>query len=883
MSGSARLGRLLLVAYPRALRRQYGPEILAVLEASCQGHRTRGARVRFWLAAAFDLLTSGARLRMRRSRSLHPATARRRASRPSPPARSVMLWNELLDAVRSLRAAPRFALVTVALLALGLTATTAVFGMVDALLLRPLPYRDEGRLVRVHSTVARYGITYGQLSSPDYLDMRGVDTGLESVALFGTSSVDLALDDHAVRLPGVAVSANFFDVLGVTPLRGRTFRTGEDAPGSNVVVLGENAWRGAFGGDPAIVGRVVHLNGVEHTVIGIVPDVATFPDGRQVWKASLAEAGSEPRSRRVYGAIGRLRHGRDLESAREQIAAFGTQLEAAYPGPNDGIGMTIRDFRESRTGSFAGTLRLLAAGAAFLLLIVCINVTNLGLARATRRSREMAVRAALGAGRGRLVRAMLYEIVLLATLAAAAGLLAGPRLANGLFGAMMRNVPGYLTVQAGALTLAFAAATVVVVTLLAGLLPAMRIGSGDLGAAMKEGDRTGSISAAQRRTLSGLVVLEVGVSCVLLVGAGLALRSFIGLVSIDPGFDPEGVATISLQPHESRYEPPDLVNLFRQIEARLEAMPGVQAVGSAALLPLVGNGNTFVQGDNQTEDEARQNPMVEYSPVTPGYFAAIGIPLLRGRDVQDTDGADAPRVVVVSATTAADLWPGENPLGRRLRYGQGWMTVVGVAGDVHQLSLQEPPGWQMYLPFAQETWEWLAVAVRVEGAPEPWIETMRAVAAEIDPLLAPYNVGTMAEFASLSIAVEKLLALQGWLLAAVATLLAAVGLYGVVSYVSTQRLHEFGIRMALGAGRRDVAVLVLREALTVVGIGLAAGLGASLLLSRWMAGSMYGVSGFEPVVYAGVLLLLAGAATVAAMLPARRAARVQPVEALRDC
>ena len=796
------------------------------------------------------------------------------------------LVRETRHAVRMLLRQPGFTAVAIATMALGIGATTVIFTLVDAVLLRRLPFPEPERLVQVSETFRPAGLApdaaalTGSVSPANLRDWRDESDAFEGLAAYVPASVSLREADRPVRTPGAAVSGEFFAVLGAAPLYGRPLGRGDED--ARVVVLGEALWRRSFGADPRVVGTGVAVDGLDHTVVGVMPAAVRLPAEAELWvPLTIDAARRDSRGNHFLRVVGRLRPGTDLSSAAQQMGTIAARIAAAHPDQQTGRGARLVPLHEQLVQGARPALRVFMGAVGLVLLICCFNVSNLLLARAAARQRETAVRVALGAGTLGLARQFVVEGLLLAGLGGVGGVLVAWGGLRFLLGAIGSLVPRAHEVQLDSRALLVALAAVTASGLAFGLAPLRRALRGDVNEALKQGAR-GSASA----TGSGLLVAgQVAITTVLLVGAGLLLRSVAGLLDVDSGVRTDGVTTARLTLPTARHRDPAAVGAFHaRLRERVASLPGVEAAGVISLLPLQASGfNGAAVPEGRTYPRG-QEPLAEYRIVTPGYFEALGIPVLRGRGLTDADlGADAP-IALVNETLAGAFWPGEDPIGRRLTIGGDTpLSVVGVVRDVRQVALALDTRAEVYLP-AQPGWvgnfRSASLVVRArEGVDVS--RALRGAVEAIDPELPLYDVKTMAEVVAGSIADRRLnLALVGGF-AAVALLLAALGVYGVISYTVAQSTREIGIRMSLGAQRRDVFRLVVGQGALLAGVGLAAGLAGALALTRLMASLLFTVGARDPLTFAAAPLLLLLVALAACAVPALRATRVQPVTALR--
>jgi putative ABC transport system permease protein len=805
------------------------------------------------------------------------------------------LWQDLRYGARMLLRNPGFALVAVVTLALGIGANTAIFSVVNAVLLRPLPYGDPEQLVRIGGANLRIGKEMGSFSPQDFYDWKERNTVFESIAAYDGWSPSLTGVGDPEKIEAGRVSASFFSILRAQPARGRAFLPGEDERGNHlVVVLSHRLWQRRFGSDPAIIGKQITLSAVSYTVIGVMP--ATFETPRltgamlvepELWAPFAPDLNDWTRdSRAVDAGLARLKPGVTLEQAAAEMKAIAGQLEQQYPETNAGAGVSLASLHESLVGKTRAALLLFLAAVGFVLLIACANVANLLLARAASRQKEIAIRTALGANRPRIIRQLLTESILLAALGGALGLLLALWATDLLVAGAADVIPRLGEIKMDGLALGFIALVSLVTGIAFGLAPALQASKPDLNEMLKEGGRMSGAGVGNRRARNLLVIAEVAVSLVLLVGAGLLIKSFLRLQEVKPGFNPEHVLAMEMFLPGAKYpEEYQHVAFFEQVLTRARALPGVEAAGVVSVLPISENYDRFgFTVENEPPTPTGEGPSADRYMVSPGYLQALGIPLLRGRQFNEQDDRDAPPVVIVNETFARNYWPSGDAVGRRVRTGDEknpWREVVGVVADVKQYGLDTPSTLQLYLPHQQSPSQQMVLVVRTKGDPEGQIASVRNEVWAVDKDQPVYNIRTMEQLLSKSVAQRRFNMLLLGIFAAVAMALAAIGLYGVMAYSVTQRTHEIGIRMALGAQAQDVLKMVVGQGMLLALIGVGIGLVAALALTRLISSLLYGVSATDPMTFVGVSLLLSLVALMACYIPARRATRVDPMVALR--
>jgi predicted permease len=800
------------------------------------------------------------------------------------------LWQDLRYGARKLRQSPGFTLVAVMTLALGIGANTAIFSVVNAVLLRPLPFEQPEQLVRVFGTNARRSNFTRPHSYLNFNDLRAQNQTFEALAAYGGASAALSGAEAPEQITGVIASGDIFRVLGTKPLMGRLLEPGDERPGgSNAVVISHGLWLRRFGGDPQIVGRAIKLDGRAREIVGVTPPDFGFEfvtDAADFWTPiDPTASGYQARGAIFLEAIGRLKPGVSVEQAGTDLGVVASRLEQQYQDSNAGIGVRLASAQEELVGDVRQTLLVLLGAVGFVLLIACANVANLLLARAAGRHREIAVRSALGAGRGRIVRQLLTESLLLALAGGALGLLFalwGVRLLSAF---VPENVPRFGETSTDLRVLGFTLAASVLTGLLFGLAPALQSSRFDLNEALKEGGRGGTDGRGRARVRGLLVVSEVALSLVLLIGAGLLVKSFFNLRNTNPGFDPSDTLTASLSLSPVRYDTDEEVaDFYRLLVERVRQLPGVESAGAVTPLPLSGNNLSFsfsVVGQPPLPPGQRQSASARF--VTPDYFRAQGVPLRAGRVFTDADKAGAPGAVIVNEAFARRYLPGVEPLGQRLRLGFNNIEgeVVGVVGDMRGGSLASTPVPEYYVPQAVVAFSDLTLVVRTAGDPASLTAALRRVVSEMDREQPLYDVRTMESLVARSVARQRFSMTLVGVFAVLAMLLSAVGIFSVMSSLVAQRSHEIGIRMALGARPRHILSMVVRHGVGLTLVGVAVGLAAAVALTRLMSGLLYEVSATDPVVYGGITALLAAVALLACYLPARRATKVDPLIALR--
>jgi predicted permease len=804
------------------------------------------------------------------------------------------LWQDLRYALRTLAKKPAFTSIAIVAIALGIGANTAIFSVVNAVLLRPLPFKNPEQLVMVWENATHLGFPKNTPSPPNFIDWQRQNTVFTGMAAMSERSFNLTGVGEPERLDGRRVSANLFDLLGVPALLGRTFVPDDDRPGARVVLLSHSLWQRRFGSDSRVIGRTVTLNGESYTVIGVTPRSVHLPAygnwQDKLW-VPIAFTNEELRERGSHflDVIARIKTGVTLKQAQAEMETIAARLAKQYPRSNTRLGATVTPLHEEIVGDIKPALLILAGAVGFVLLIACANVANLLLARAAAREKEIALRLALGASRSRLTRQFLTESVLLAFLGAGAGLLlalAGVRVLKTFDPSMILQIQA---INIDGTVLLFTASIALLTGIVFGLAPAMHALDSNLNDSLKEGGRDSAVSRKGNRLRGLLVIGEVAVSFILLVGAGLLINSFLHLRNLDPGFRADHLLTTKVDLSEVKYPDGERRSVFfDEALRRIHALPGVQSVAVAGNLPLTYNGDSAsIAVEGIPDPPPDQWPDVIYRAIGPGYFSAMGISRIRGRDFTDQDKADSKKVVMISEKTAQHYWPGQDPIGKRLKPGSTtsdgpWREVIGVVKDVRQNDFIAQPKMQMYLPYRQmKDVAANALVVRTSVEPMSLATSVRNAIWAVDKDQPVADIDTMDHIVTEAIARQRFSMLLLGIFAAVALMLAAVGIYGVMSYSVAQRTHEIGIRMALGARRADVLQMTVKQGLKLVSVGMVLGLVAAFLLTRVLASLLFGISATDPITFFGISVVLLSVAILASYVPALRATKVDPIIALR--
>jgi putative ABC transport system permease protein len=803
------------------------------------------------------------------------------------------VWQDMRYGVRTLVKSRAFTIVAVLSLALGIGANAAIFSVVNGVLLRPLPYPESGRILAVWHTPPQEsfpGMKRFSVSPANYLDWKEQSRAFEQMAVYGYAGLSLSAGRDPVPVTGAAVSSDFFSVLRTQALKGRTFSPEEEQQGrEQVVVLGQGLWQRAFGADPNVIGRTVTLNSRPYNVVGVMPAGFEFPAEAELW-VPLAWDAAERQTRSIhdYLVIARLKQGASLEQARAEMSTISSRLEQQYPEANKGWGATVIPLQEDLVGDVRPALLVLFGAVGFVLLIACANVANLLLARGANRRKEIALRVALGATRGRIVRQLLCESVLLAAAGGLLGLLLAGWGGRLLVRLSAGNLPNTAEVGVDAWALGFTLLVSLAAGVLAGVAPALQFSGKELAETLKQGTGRSAAGSVRQRTRKALVVCEVALSLILLVGAGLMIRSFWKLQNVNPGFDGSNTLTLSVGLPSTRYpEPQQQLAFHDRVLEQIRSLPGVTAVGSTTTIPLTGGGSKqpfTVEG--RPAPPVSEQPLAQTRYVSPDYFKAMGVPLKQGRAFEERDREGSPQVVIISEAMARHLWPGEDPLGKRLTASfhekLGPREVVGVVGDVKSNGLDDEGGSTMYLPFRQAPRPWITFVARTASDPQGFVNPVSKAVYAVDSEQAISSVRTMDQVMTESLSGRRFNMTLLMTFAALALALAAVGVYGVMNYSVMLRRRELGIRIALGARALDVLRLVLGQGLALTLIGVAVGMAGAYALTRLMESLLYGVTATDFLTFGSVSGVIILVGLLASFLPARRATKVDPMIALRS-
>ena len=807
--------------------------------------------------------------------------------------------------LRALLKQPLFSGIVILTFALGIGANTAVFSVLNAVLLRPLPFHEPHELVALSLYDTRTGpegvSDQSTVSYPDFVDWRAQNRVFDGLAVYFNQSLTLTDGKEAIHLQAEAVSANLFTVLGIQPILGRTFSPNEDEPGNRVVILSHGLWQRRFGGDPAIIGKSLRLNGEQFQVIGVMPAGFAFPISAfppEVWTSMSilretkdgAKPMTEERGNDFLKCVARLKPNLSMAQAQANMDTISAALRQQYPDSNTNIGAKVWPLVKAMVADAHSALLMLCAMAGCVLLVACVNVANLLLARALSRHKEISIRAALGAGRWHIVKQLLTESALLGVCGGIAGLLFGIWGLDGLKALLPATIPRIDEISPDFRVLAFTALVSLIVGALAGLLPAWRASHPNLAGSLNDTSRGSSEGVRGRQTRAALVVVEIVLALVLLASAGLLVESFLRLQKVQPGFDPTNVMTARIALPESTYaKPAQAAEFYKKLLARISALPGVDSAAAAWWIPLSGSEIAFSFDIEERPLPKSQQPIAQVNVVTYDYFKTMRSSIVRGRDFNPRDDRNAPKVIIISESFARQFFPGEDPIGKRVTPngspGPGdppVRQIVGVVQDVHLISLRDAPKPQIYIPHEQFGIQTVMLFVRAKNDPRLLTASLRDAVNEIDKDVPLYRTRPFSDYFSQSIAQPRLNALLVGLFALIALLLAAAGIFGVMSYSVTQRTQEIGIRFALGAQRGDVLRLIVSQGMRLVLLGVALGFVGIFALTRLLRSLLFGVGATDMTTMLGVTVILGAVAFVACWLPAMRASQVDPVIALRS-
>ena len=811
------------------------------------------------------------------------------------------IWQDMRYGARMLLKSPGVTLVAVLTLALGIGANTAIFSVVNFVLLRPLEYANPDQLAMIWERNTKKGWSESPTSFANFVDFRDNAKSVE-LASFTDTNFNLTGGDQPERVAGLRVSANLFSLLGVTPSRGRWFAAGEDKPGSgHVLMLSYGLWQRSFGGNPNLVNQTVQLNGQSYTVVGVMPSTFKFPPAfsatvgaseetvgnADLWVPLTTDDVPLVRDIRNLKMIGRLQAGVTTPQAQAEINAIASRLDKEYPDVNGGIESHVIPLHEQVTGDIRLALIILMGAVGLVLLIACANVANLLLAKATSRQKEIAIRTALGANRLRILRQLLTESVLLGVLGGLLGLVFAIVGAKSLIAFVTVNLPRLKDFGFDSKVLLFTLAISLITSLLFGLAPAIDASKPNLNEALKEGGRSSSGSSARNKLRSALVIAEVALAVVLVTASGLMFRSFVRLQRVNPGFNPENVLTLEIELPEASYRADQQQRVFQQqLLQKVRSIPGVQYASTVDNLPFSGNSfNSSFMIEGRPIPAVTERPRAFYRVISPDYFSAMGIHLVRGNPFSDRDTADVQGVAIIN-DAARKYWPGEDPLGKRIKRGRPesknpWLTIVGIVGSANQLSLREETQPEIYLPYLQNTSRTFTLVARTNSDPRMLAGSIRKEVGATDKDLPVSSMKLMDELISNSVAQPRFYVILLSVFAALALILAAVGVYGVMSYSVTLRTRDIGIRMALGARPIDIFKHIVGQALLLGLIGLGVGIVLAITSTRVMSSLLYGINPTDPLTLAITSLILLAVALLASYIPARRATKVDPMVTLR--
>jgi len=793
------------------------------------------------------------------------------------------LLQDVKYAFRSLRQSPGLFAVAALSLALGIAVNVTIFAGVDLILVRPVDYPNVERMVQVWSDNKERGWEQSSVSLPDFVDWRR-ESKTVTLAAYAGGSYNMADGDRPERVGGLRVSPNFFSVFGIAPARGRFFRDEEEQPGrGKVVVLSDAFWRNHFGADSQAVGRSIRLDGESYAIIGLLPSSFRFDSGNDLY-TPLELPADASRASHFLEVIGLLRPGNSLDALNSELGGIAKRLAGVFPTTNLGMGahaVTLLDQIVDSTARQAGTICLVAVF--FVLLIACSNVANLLLSRAAARNREIAVRSALGAARGRLVRQLLTESLMLAIAGGALGLVLSIFGVRWLGSIIPTDVPGVDRLGLDPRILAYGFFVILAAGVIAGVAPALQVTRGSLTEPLKDGGRGGSMGLKHGRLRASLVVAEMSLALVLLISAGLLIKASLRMQSVDLGFDPANALTFAVSLDQREY--PDTTRalaLQEELQRRLAGLPGVTGVAAVTQLPMAGGNGSYYYVEGEAVPDEGRRPVLQYRMATPSYLGVMKIGLVKGRDLTSEDRAGTPNVTLINETLARRHWPKGEPLGHRLVFTSGTYEIVGVVKDVREFGPDDPPPALAYFAASQYFSRTLRYVLRSSADPAALAPRARQEVAAVARDLPPYSVRTLQQVVSDNTQGDQIMPKLLGVFGAIALLLSLIGVYGVMAYSVSQRTQELGIRRALGAGGGDIVRLVVRQAVLLAAIGAGIGLALSFGATSALSSFLFGVSKFDPVVFSGVTLSLVGAVVMASLIPARRATRVDPLVALRN-
>lgn len=794
---------------------------------------------------------------------------------------------------RTLRQSPGFTLVAVIALALGIGANTAIFSVINSVLVRPLPFANPDRLVMVWESVPQQNSFREAAAAANFLDWKDQNTSFEQIAAYREDNFNITGTEKPEQVPGCRVNPSLFQVLGVQPLMGHTFQ--DDEQDLQSVVISKGLWERLFASDANIIGRKIVVNGEPLTITAVMPAGFDFPEGISLWVRARYKVPEHPltpnsdlstdRARQYMNVIALLKPGITIKQAQLDMDAICSRLEQQYPNSNMGRSVSLVSLHEEEVGAVRPILMVLFAAVGFVLLIVCANVANLLMVRAATRQKEIAIRIALGASRRRIAQQLLTESLMLALAGGGAGLLVALWGISPLVALIPADIHGLQNIGVDARVLGFVMTISLVTGVIFGLLPAMQASKVDLNESLKDSSRGSTEGRRGAALRSALIVSEIALSLVLLIGAGLMLKSFMRLQQVDLGFATGNLLTMRLTLPQTKYpEKRDQTRFFQQVIQRVQAAPGVESAAAISRLPLTpGNSSRSFTIEGRAVANTQNPPSADYRVISPDYFHTMGIPILKGRAFTELDNAEAAASVIINETAARRYWPDEEPIGKRLQIESNeWIEIIGVVGDVKHMGQDSKTNPEVYMSYLKRPWPVMTIVARSPQNTTALGETLREAVMAVDRDQPVYEIKTVEQLVSRSVARRRSNMLLLGIFAVVAMVIAAVGIYGVMSYSITQRKHEIGIRIALGASRRDILKMVLGYGLTLALIGVAAGAVAALMLTRLIESLLFGVSATDPATFALISAILVGVALGACFVPARRATKVDPMIALRD-